>query len=129
MRGRGIEPRPFAWQAKIIPLNQPRFYKIKTLIYIRLNIICGITSRDLQPIHLCHVWATHFMHCKLHRGYIEKVSSCEQDPCRAVLFLKTHIVWILCWYLRTVNEHQDCMFCLLLITIVFLFDYDMFVLS
>ncbi|KAI8975649.1 hypothetical protein BDF20DRAFT_989092 [Mycotypha africana] len=25
MRGRGIEPRPFAWQAKIIPLNQPRF--------------------------------------------------------------------------------------------------------
>ncbi|KAI8079463.1 hypothetical protein BDF21DRAFT_399530 [Thamnidium elegans] len=24
MRGRGIEPRPFAWQAKIIPLNQPR---------------------------------------------------------------------------------------------------------
>ena len=50
MRGRGIEPRPFAWQAKIIPLNQPR--EVNTIkqeykqgYYVKEVPNCHVTCR------------------------------------------------------------------------------------
>ena len=70
MRGRGIEPRPFAWQAKIIPLNQPRevnmirgifsfvylanldYYKRK-VSYVKVYIRWYFKGVDLRVYQLC----------------------------------------------------------------------------
>ncbi|KAG2209959.1 hypothetical protein INT47_003394, partial [Mucor saturninus] len=60
MRGRGIEPRPFAWQAKIIPLNQPRYFVyvrpmivdepdvLKSHVTIRTNLTEPINDMDMD---------------------------------------------------------------------------------